>query len=165
MAQDIASQMNNDKWIINSLTNTEWLWSIYGIGEKSIDTISTFFSNPAKLQLLEQLKNYGVNMDPKKHNDLIQIDDSKGNFCITWSFDLPRKKITELFQQQGYTFHESPTKTTDFILIGEKASSKKTKAQELWIVLYEGRETIIQQFPFLKNITPESNKPKIQSLF
>ena len=165
MAQDIASQMNNDKWIINNLTDTEWLWSIYGIGEKSIDTISTFFTNPKNLQLLKQLENHGVNMDPTKYNDFIKINDSKGSFSITWSFPLSRKTITDLFQQQGYIFQESPTKTTDFILIGDKASSKKAKAEDMWITLYEWREHITQQFPFLKNIAHESNKPQNQSLF
>ena len=165
MAQDIASQMNNDKWIINNLTDTEWLWNIYGIGEKSIDTISTFFTNPKNLQLLKQLENHGVNMDPTKYNDFIKIDDSKGNFSITWSFPLSRKTITDLFQQQGYIFQESPIKTTDFILIGDKASSKKAKAEDMWITLYEWREHITQQFPFLKNIAHESNKPQNQSLF
>ena len=165
MAQDIASQMNNDKWIINNLTDTEWLWSIYGIGEKSIDTISTFFTNPKNLQLLKQLENHGVNMDPTKYNDFTKIDDSKGNFSITWSFPLSRKTITDLFQQQGYIFQESPIKTTDFILIGDKASSKKAKAEDIWITLYEWREHITQQFPFLKNIAHESNKPQNQSLF
>ena len=165
MAQDIASQMNDEWWMMNNLTNTEWLWSIYGIGEKSIETISTFFSDQKNLDILEQLKNYGVNIDPKKYNDLIKISDAKGSFSITWSFTIPREKITEYFQQQGYLFNESPTKTTDFMLIWEKAGSKKTKAEELWITIYEGRETIVQQFPFLKDIQTESTKPKTQSLF
>jgi hypothetical protein len=51
------------------------------------------------------------------------------------------------------------------MLIGEKAGSKKAKAEELWVTIYEWRETITQQFPFLKNIQTESSKPKTQSLF
>jgi NAD-dependent DNA ligase len=104
-------------------------------------------------------------MDPKKHSDLLKASDAKGSFSITWSFDLPREKIAEYFQQNGYLFHESPIKTTDFMLIGDKAGSKKIKAQELWITIYEWWDTIVQQFPFLKNITNESTKPKTQSLF
>jgi NAD-dependent DNA ligase len=104
-------------------------------------------------------------MDPKKYTDQIKTSEAKGTFSITWSFDLSREKIAELFQQQGYIFHEQPIKTTDFMLIGEKAGSKKIKAQELWITLYEWRETICKQFPFLKNIDNNIQKPKIQSLF
>jgi len=146
-------------------TNKEFLGWIYWIWEKSVETITAFFSNKGNIQLLEQLQHYGVNMDSKKYNDLIKASEAKGSFSITWSFDLPREKIAEYFQQNGYLFHESPIKTTDFMLIGDKAGSKKDKAQELWITIYEWRETITQQFSFLKSISNEWAKPKIQSLF
>lgn len=172
MAQDIALQIQNvefriqNEWaMINLLTDENFLRWIYWIGEKSVNTISTFFSNKKNLQLLEQLKAYGVNMNPNKYNDLIKASEAKGSFSITWSFNLPREKIAEYFQQNGYLFHESPTKTTDFMLIGDKAGSKKAKAQELWIKIYEWRDIIVKQFPFLKNISTEWQKPKTQSLF
>jgi NAD-dependent DNA ligase len=104
-------------------------------------------------------------MDPHKYTKHIDMDELKGSFSITWSFDLPRDKIAELFQQQGYIFHEQPLKTTDFILIGDKAGSKKAKAQELWITIYEWWGDIINKFPFVKNVSNETNKPKIQGLF
>ena len=173
MAQDIAWQIQNsefrmqNKWeMINLLTDEEFLRWIYWIGEKSIETITTFFSDKKNLAILEQLKNYGVNLDPKKHSDHIDTDTAKWSFSITWSFVISREKIADLFKQQGYIFHESPIKTTDFMLIGEQAGSKKTKAQELWITIYEGWETIITQFPFLKNIpSKKKNTPTVQSLF
>jgi hypothetical protein len=52
------------------------------------------------------------------------------------------------------------------MLIGEKAGSKKTKAQDLWIIIYEGRDTITKQFPFTKSIpSQKKNKSTVQSLF
>lgn len=164
MAQDLASQMN-EWWIINNITNTEWLRSIYGIGEKTVENMTKFFHTKHNIRLLEQLEAYWVNMDPKKYSDILKINDAKGSFSITWSFDIPREKITERFQQEGYIFNEQPTKTTDFMLIGEKAGSKKAKAQELWIMIYEWWDTILKQFSFLKNIVKEWIKPKTQSLF
>ncbi len=179
MAQDITSQLDvilsrnegyNDAHfiqsdIINRLTNEEFLRSIYWIGEKTVKSITEFFNNKHNLKLLEQLEKVGVNIDPSKYNDLIKTSEAKWTFSITGSFDLPREKIAELFQQQGYLFHESPTKSTDFMLIGDKAGSKKEKAQELGLQIYEWRETIVKHFPFLKNISNETNKPKTQSLF
>jgi hypothetical protein len=49
------------------------------------------------------------------------------------------------------------------MLIWEKAGSKKVKAQELWIIIYEGWEILTKQFPSLATLkTIESpNKPKI----
>ena len=175
MAQDIASQMNNAKWnevphsgeqwMMDNLTDTEWLRSIYGIGEKTVENMTKFFHAKHNVKIIEQLKWYGVNLDPKKYSNLLKVSDAKGSFSITWSFDLPREKITEYFQHKNYIFHEQPSKTTDFMLIGEKAWSKKTKAQELWIKIYEWWNAIIKQFPFLKDINIEWAKPKTQSLF
>ena len=179
MAQDLAEaiqsslvheggefRIQNEWKITDILTNKEFLSSIYGIGEKSVETIATFFSDQKNLHLLEQLKNYGVNLDPKKYSDHINTDTAKWSFSITWSFAISREKIADLFKEQGYIFHESPIKTTDFMLIGEKAGSKKTKAQELWITIYEWWETIIKQFPFLKTIpNKKKNTPTVQSLF
>ena len=164
MAQDLAEQLTS-KDFFSQVTNEEFLRSIYGIGEKTVESITSFFTNKHNLNILQQLEKAGVNFDPTKYTDLIKASEAKGSFSITGSFDLPREKIAELFQQQGYLFHESPIKTTDFMLIGDKAGSKKTKAQELWITIYEWRENIVAQFPFLKNISNESSKPKIQSLF
>lgn len=164
MAQDIAEQLTSENFI-TQLTNKEFLSSIYGIGEKTVKSMHTFFHNKHNLAILEQLKTYWVNMDPQKYSDQIKASDTKWSFSITWTFDQSREKITELFQQQGYLFNEQPTKTTDFMLIGEKAGSKKTKAQELWIAIYEWRGNITKKFPFLKNIPSEWAKPKIQSLF
>ena len=166
IAQDLTNTMIDEKWEMrNLLTNEEFLRWIYGIWEKSVETITAFFSDKKNLNILEQLKKYGVNFDPKKYSDLLKASEAKGSFSITWSFDIPREKIAEYFQQQGYLFHESPKKDTDFMLIGEKAGSKKAKAQELGIKIVEWRDTIIQQFPFLKDISSEWAKPKTQSLF
>ena len=166
MAQDLANAMIDDKWeMINLLTNKEFLESTYWIGEKTVESITKFFSTKHNLKVLDELKAYGVNLDPKKYSDLLKAEAAKGSFSITWSFDIPREKIAEYFQQQGYLFHESPKKDTDFMLIGNKAGSKKAKAEELWITIYEWRNTITKQFPFLKDIQTASNKPKTQSLF
>ncbi len=165
MAQDLASQMNDEKWMMNNLTDAEWLRNIYGIGEKTIASITKFFSTKHNLKVLDELQQYWVNLNPKKYSDTLKSSEAKGNFSITWSFDLSREKIVEIMQQHWYFFHEQPSKTTDFMLIGEKAGSKKAKAQELWLKIYEWWNTIIKQFPFLKDIPTEWSKPKSQSLF
>lgn len=163
-AQDITEQLKSENFI-EELTNEEFLSSIYGIGEKIVESMNTFFHNKHNLTVFEQLKAYGVNVDPKKYTDQIKASEAKGSFSMTWSFTLPREKIAELFQQEGYLFHEQPIKTTDFMLIGEKAGSKKTKAQELWITIYEGLDAITKKFPFFKDSSSQSSTPENQSLF
>jgi len=76
MAQDIAKQLSN-KEMMQELTNKEFLVAIYGIGEKSVESITTFFQNKYNIKLLEQLTEYGVNMDPKKYTDNSNISEAK----------------------------------------------------------------------------------------
>jgi hypothetical protein len=38
------------------------------------------------------------------------------------------------------------------MFIWDKPGSKATKADELWIEIYNSRDKITQEFPFLKNI-------------
>jgi hypothetical protein len=79
----------------------------------------------------------------------------------------------EEMQKHWRTFHETPKKDTEIILIWDKPWSKKAKAQELEIKIIEGRNTIIQEFDFLNNIhisnkdlNKLTNKPASQhSLF
>jgi hypothetical protein len=42
-----------------------------------------FFHNKHNLTMLKQLKEYGVNMDPKKYTDQIKTSEAKGTFSIT----------------------------------------------------------------------------------
>ncbi len=164
MAQDISEQLHH-KDFIKDLTNEEFLSNIYGIGEKTVQSVTSFFTAKHTIKLLDELKAYGVNLDPKKHSDTLKASEAKGSFSITWSFDVPREKIADSLQQHGYIFHESPKKDTDVMLIGENAWSKKTKAEELWLNIIQGWENIVKQFPFLKELIKENNKPKTQSLF
>jgi len=164
IAQDISKLLTSDN-ISKELTNKEFLVAIYGIGEKTVENMSKFFENKENIAILNLLKEAGINMDPHKYINNIDVDEVKGSFSITWSFDLPRDKITEFFQQQGYLFHEQPLKTTDFMLIGDKAGGKKDKAEELWITIYEWWAAICKQFPFVKSISSKKEKTKIQSLF
>lgn len=164
IAQDISKLLTN-KNISKELTDEDFLVSIYGIGAKTVENLRNFFDDNKNISILKQLEGVWVNMNPQEYNDYIETNEIKWSFSITWSFDLPREKIADLLQQEGYIFNEQPTKTTDFMLIGEKAGSKKIKAQELWIIIYEGRENIVKQFPFLQNSSKKTTQPKIQSLF
>lgn len=76
MAQDISEQLSSDN-IINELTNEEFLDAIYGVGEKSVESITDFFNKEDTRKIFEQLKNYGVNVDPKKYSDHIDADNTK----------------------------------------------------------------------------------------
>jgi hypothetical protein len=54
------------------------------------------------------------------------------------------------------------------MLIGEKAGSKKEKAQEFWLTIYEGWETLTKRFPILatlKNNDAPSNQKSPKQVY
>ena len=58
-------------------TNKDFLESIYGIGEKTVESITTFFTAKHTTKLLDELKAYGVNLDPEKYSDLLKAEEVK----------------------------------------------------------------------------------------
>lgn len=161
IAQDIANFLEEEKAeslpiIQTLLTNEEKLKEIYGIGEKTIISLQNFFSNPQTLEVLYQLQNYGLHFSatlPLKDKVLGSNPNSnKWTFSITGSFPYSREQIKEKLESEGYIFHENPTKSTDFILIGDKAGNKKKKAEDYWITIYEWQTEIENNFPILKTL-------------
>jgi NAD-dependent DNA ligase len=41
------------------------------------------------------------------------------SFCITGKFELPRPKIVKILENMGAVWDENPTKTTNFLIVGE----------------------------------------------
>jgi len=172
--QDLSPLENLTKHI----TDPDFLNSISGIWEKTVQEITAFFDNKYNLEILKKLEEFWLNFDPIKYykdKENLWIFEWLNNwsFSITGSFPISRENIVEEMQKHWRTFHENPRKDTEIILVGEKPWGKKTKAQELEIKIIENRNAIIQDFPFLLNIpitnipiTKISDKPASQhSLF
>lgn len=149
------------------MTDETFLRSVYGIGEKSVESIKDFFTDKDKKKLLQRLEAFGVNFDSAAYiQGILDAEHAKWSFSVTWTFPISRETIAQEMQKNWYLFHDSPTKATDIMLVGEDAGSKKAKAQSLWLKMYEWRDAVVKKFPFLKNILAEiSASPKIQSLF
>ncbi|MEI6773812.1 MAG: helix-hairpin-helix domain-containing protein [bacterium] len=82
IAQDISKLLTSDN-ISKELTNKEFLVAIYGIGEKTVENMSKFFENKENIAILNLLKEAGINMDPHKYINNIDVDEVKGSFSIT----------------------------------------------------------------------------------
>jgi len=136
--------------ITKYLTNQEFLTWIYWVGDKIIEWIINYRNS--NQELLKKLENLWLNFNcHQETNDYTQLK----HFCITGSFDIPRPEIIAEMEKNWFTFDSNPTKTTNFIFIWEKPGSKATKAEELWIQIYNSRDKIIQEYPFLKDLKPQ----------
>ena len=185
-AQDIEKFLK-EKWAKNLseieelLTNEELMLQIDWIWEKTIIALKEFFANKQVKAMLEKLEWLWMNFSAeyiKNDVDTWALEDSqieKNNNCfsITWTFQFSREVIKSEMEKNGFIFHDQPKKDTDFLLCGEKAWSKREKAEELWIKIYSSWDEIIESFPFLWNLKVEeknigtwkTNQPSQMSLF
>ncbi|HCY20824.1 TPA: hypothetical protein DIC40_03055 [Patescibacteria group bacterium] len=134
MAQDIVQAMVSQQPvcledILYILTDRDFLITVYGIGDKTLDALVDYFSDQQNREMLMHLRDIGMKFTVDAGGyDLFK--EKKETFSITGSFPFPREEIVAILEKEGYIFHDNPTKSTQLMLIGEKAGSKKEKAQE-----------------------------------
>jgi DNA ligase (NAD+) len=111
----------------------EEIASIEGFGDVMAENVVKAFSEPHRLELVNRLKNYGVNMvyrsnvsENKKFEGL--------TFVLTGTLPtLTREQATEIIERFGGKVSSSVSKKTSLVLAGEDAGSKLVKAGELGI--------------------------------
>ena len=110
------------------------LKSINDIGEVIAKSIVDYFSIEKNINLIDRLKNLGINMRYKGRD--INITNEKINgktFVITGTLSKPRDEIKEVLENLGANVTGSVTKKTDYVIVGENPGSKYDKAKSLGI--------------------------------
>lgn len=105
---------------------------IEGFGEIMALSVVEFFSKPETKKLVEHLKEHGLNMESKK----VTVDDRFAGMTFVLTGTLPTYTRTEagaLVEKFGGKVSGSVSKKTSYVLAGEEAGSKLTKAQSLGI--------------------------------
>lgn len=109
------------------------LTAINDIGEISAECIRSYFDDEKNLAVLTRLKEHGVNMETQE-TKIIESAISSKTFVVTGTLPtLGRKEAQAMIEQYGGKVSGSVSKKTDYVLAGENAGSKLTKAQELGI--------------------------------
>lgn len=81
-------------------------------------------------------------IDSFKAPETINKKSAAKNFVITGTLKEPRKYYENLITEHGHVFQKSITKTTDYLVCGEKAGSKKAKAEKMGITILTEEELI-----------------------
>jgi len=135
-----ASQILSERFeSMENIINAEIsdMAEIYDIGEKMAANVYNFFKNEHNLEIIEKLKEAGVNMIHKKQKADSESLSGKG-FVITGKFEeASRDEISAMIEKNGGKVLSSVSKNTDFLVAGEKAGSKLKKAQELGIEIID----------------------------
>lgn len=125
-----------------SRAGTDELTSVEGIGEESAEALRLFFENPSNISEMKVLSEYGVATVEKKKSDTL----SGKTFVVTGTLKrFKRDEIKEAIASNGGFVSESVSEKTDFLIAGDSAGSKLSKAQALSV-------KIISEDDFLKMI-------------
>ena len=98
------------------------------------EIVIEFFKDSANIELIEKLKNAGVNMESLE----TEIDDrfSGKVFVLTGTLpNLKRDEASKLIESYGGKTSSSVSKKTDYVLAGEEAGSKLKKANDLGVTV------------------------------
>lgn len=111
----------------------EDILTIDGVGDVMAENLVNSLHEPHMHELIEKLRNLGLNMT---YNKKKSVDDrfSGLTFVITGTLpNMKRDEAKKLIESYGGKVSGSVSKKTSFVLAGEDAGSKLTKAQELGI--------------------------------
>ena len=106
--------------------------AIEGFGGILAESAAEFFSLEESKNMIERLKNYGLNMKSLKE---IQDDRFQGRtFVLTGTLPTySRKEASDIIEKFGGKVSSSVSKKTSFVLAGEEAGSKLDKANTLGV--------------------------------
>ncbi len=126
----LAQKLGNIDNIMKA--TAEEILTIDGFGGVMAENIVDFFSNEDNIQLIDRLKLAGVNTQSLKQ---VSSDKLSGlTFVITGTLpSLSRNEAADLITDAGGKVSSSVSKKTSYLLAGEEAGSKLTKAQTLGI--------------------------------
>ena len=123
---------------IDEISNAslEELSNINDVGEITAKSVYEFFRQNQTIDLINKLKEAGVNTEAIKN----EYDENYDNrfegktFVLTGSLDkYTRNQASEIIEKFGGKVSGSVSKKTSYVLAGEEAGSKLTKAQDLGV--------------------------------
>lgn len=111
----------------------EELTNIEGIGPKVAQSIYGFFKNPSNIHLLHELKNFGVNTENRPEDALSKNNKLEGKtFLFTGSLQqFTRDRAKQLVEENGGKLLSGVSANLNYLVVGEDAGSKLTKAQKI----------------------------------
>ena len=114
----------------------EDICAIEGFGLVMAQSVANFFSLPHTVELLERFRKAGIQMTSKT-----VVEDTRfqgKTFVLTGTLPtMTRKEAGDLIERFGGKVSSSVSKKTAYVLAGEEAGSKLTKAQQLGVPILD----------------------------
>ena len=135
VGKNTAKQIMNyyDNLMALADAGEEELQNIPDIGTTTAKCIYDFFHDEANIELIERLRQSGLNMQMPEKKEISDKLAGK-TIVVTGSFDnYSRKDMEELIVSNGGKATGSVSKKTDYLVAGEAAGSKLDKANSLGV--------------------------------
>lgn len=114
--------------------------SVYGIGPRIAESVWKFFRDPRNLELIERLKNAGLNFEVKPEEKERKKLAGK-IFVFTGTLkNFTREEAKEKVEELGGKVSNSVSKKTDYVVVGENPGSKYDKARQLGVKIITEEE-------------------------
>ncbi len=113
----------------------ERIAAIKQLGDKIARSVSDFFSDPANLATLEELKSLGLRIgNPDFKGGKEERRPLEGlTFVITGTLPRPRREVEEMIEALGGHVASAVSSKTDYLVAGEAPGSKLRKAEDLGV--------------------------------
>ena len=138
LAKILAKEFKNIDDLMNA--SVIRLNSINDVGEITANNIYEFFKQEQTIDLINRLKNAGVNMEYLQQ----ESDDERffgKTFVLTGSLsNYTRDEASKIIEDFGGKTSSSVSKKTTYLLAGEDAGSKLMKAEQLGVTIITERE-------------------------
>lgn len=142
-AKDLAKQFGSLDAIINA--NIESLCLVDDIGDTIAGNIVTYFHNDKNIEQIQELFKVGIFIEKIDNLDYVDSIFNKKSVVLTGTLEnMSRDKASELLEKLGAKVVGSVSSKTDFVLAGENAGSKLTKAKSLGVQII-GLEELLSE--------------------
>ena len=122
----------------------EKIAEIPGIGPKIAESVHEFFSIPENVAVIERLRQAGVMLEEEKPENELPQTLAGLTFVLTGTLEhFTRDEAGAQLKAMGAKVSGSVSKKTSFVVAGEAAGSKLTKAESLGVPVLD--ETALQQ--------------------
>lgn len=134
VARVIVDRYPNIDLLMNA--KVEELSNIPDIGEVIAKSVVDYFNDPKNIEMINVLIDAGLNMEYHKASVATNTPFSGKTVVLTGSLEsYSRDEASAIIESLGGKTSSSVSKKTDYVLYGEEAGSKLTKAMELGIKL------------------------------
>lgn len=125
--------------VLLSMNAEEWM-ALKGIGEKSAESLVSWFADSKHQAMLERLEELGVTLAFMEAQTRVPIFSGK-TFVLTGELSsFTRDAAKDMIQKRGGSVSSSVSRKTSYVIAGEHPGSKYDKAKELGVAILNESE-------------------------